>query len=118
MFPTPVLNYCSPYEILYKIAANFNGLKVFESLCYASTLSTNKRKFVPRASKCVSIGFKRGTKGYVLLNIFSPENFFVSRDIVFHEHVFPYQMVQDTNNESNSLSIHDQLFFLLKINLF
>jgi len=69
MLPTPVLNYYFPHEMLYKIETDFNGLKVFGSLCYANTLSINKRKFDPRASKCVFIGFKRGTKGYILLNI-------------------------------------------------
>jgi len=62
MLPTPVLNYFSSREMLYKTETNFNGLKVFGSLCYASSLSTNRRKFDPRASKCVFIGFKRGTK--------------------------------------------------------
>jgi len=45
MLPTPVLNHSSPYEMLYKTFADFNGLKVFASLYYASTLSTNKGKF-------------------------------------------------------------------------
>jgi len=68
MLPTPVLNYSSPHEMLYKTTTNFKGLKVFGSLCYASSLSTNKKKFDPRASKRVFIDFKRGTKGSVLLN--------------------------------------------------
>jgi len=110
MFLTPVLNYSSPHEMLYKIEADFNGLKVFGSLCYVSTLSTNRKKIDPRASKCVFIGFKRGTKRYILLNIQSRE-IFVSKDVVFYEHVFPYQRVQDTNNETNSPNIHDQFFF-------
>jgi len=50
---------------------------------------------------------KRGTKGYILLNIQSRE-IFVFRDIVFYEHVFPYQRVEDTSNETDSLDIHDQ----------
>ena len=62
MLPTLVLNYSFPRELFYKTAANFYGLKVFGSLCYISTLSTNKRKFDPKASKCVFISFKRGTK--------------------------------------------------------
>ena len=35
----------------------------------------------------------------------------MSRDVVFYEHVFPYQKVQDTSNETNSLNIHYQSFF-------
>jgi len=107
MFPTLVLNYSSPHEMLYKTEADFNGLKVFGSLCYDSILSTNRTKFDPRASKCV---FKRGTKGYILLNIQSRE-IFVYRDVVFYEHVFPYQRVQDTSNEIDSPNINDQISF-------
>jgi len=69
MLSNLVLNYSSPHEMLYKTEADFNGLKVFGSLCYASTFLTNRTKFDPRASKCVFIGFKRGTKLYILLNI-------------------------------------------------
>jgi len=67
--PTSFLNYFSPHEMLYKTAAYFNQLKIFGSLCYSSTLLTNRTKFDPMASKCVFIGFKRGTKGYVLWHI-------------------------------------------------
>ena len=87
MLPTRVSNDFSPHEMLYKTPQDFNQLKVFGFLCYASTLSTNRSKFDPRASKCVFIGFKKGTKGYILLNIQSRE-YFVSRDVVFYEHFF------------------------------
>ena len=96
MLHTLVLNDFSPHEMLYNTSPDFNQLKVFGSLCYASTLSTNRSKFHPRALKCVFIGFKKETKGYILLNIQSRE-IFVSRDVVFYEHVFPYQRVEDTN---------------------
>jgi len=111
MLPTPVLNYSSPHEMFFQTDADFNGLKVFGSLCYASTLSTNRRKFDQRASKCVFIGFPRETKGYILLNIQSRE-IFVFRDVVFYEHVFPYQRVQDTSNETNRPDIDDQILFV------
>jgi len=35
----------------------------------------------------------------------------VSRDVVFNEHVFPYQRVEYTNNETNSPNIHYQDVF-------
>ena len=35
----------------------------------------------------------------------------MSRDVVFYEHVFPYQRVQDTSNETNSLDINDHILF-------
>ena len=44
MLLTHVLNYSSPHEMLYKTKVDFTGLKVFSSLCYASTLSTNRKK--------------------------------------------------------------------------
>ena len=111
IFLTPVLNYSSPHEMFYKTEVDFTGLKLFGSLCYASTLSTNRKKIDPRLSKCVFIGFKRGTKGYIFLNIQSRE-IFMSRDVVFYEHVFPYQRVQDTSNETNSPDIYDQILFV------
>jgi len=57
MLPTPILNYSSPHEMLYKAEVDFTGLEVFGSLCYASTLSTNRKNIDLRASKCVFIGF-------------------------------------------------------------
>ena len=35
----------------------------------------------------------------------------MSRNVVFFKHVFPYQRVEDTSNETNSLDIHDQNIF-------
>ena len=104
IFPTLVSNYFSPHEMLYKTAADFNQLKVFGSLFYSSTLPTNRKKFVPRASKCVFIGFKTRTKGYVLLNIQSRE-IFVFRDVIFYEHIFSYQKVKDISNKNDSHNI-------------
>ena len=45
------------------------------------------------------------------MNIQSRE-IFVSRDVVFYEHVFSYQRVQDTSNETNSPDIYDQMLFV------
>jgi len=62
MFPTPVLNDFSSYEMLYKTPPDFNQLKVFRSLCYASTLSTNRSKFDARHQNVFLFVLKRGQK--------------------------------------------------------
>ena len=70
-----------------------------------------EKNFDSKASKCVFTGFKRGTKGYILLNIQSRE-IFLSRDVVFYEHVFPYQRIKDTSNETKNPDIFYQILFV------
>jgi len=75
MLPTLVLNDFFPHGIFYKIPPDFNQLKVFGSLCYASTLLTNRSKFDPRTLKCVFLlVLKRGQKG-IFCEIFNQEKF-------------------------------------------
>lgn len=112
ILPTPILNACSPHERLYKVLPNFSKLKVFGSLCFASTSKVNRTQFDHRASKCIFLGYKVGTKGFILLNIGTRE-LFVSRDVIFYENIFPYSNHSlDTSNNSNHSIIlpHDEPF--------
>jgi len=87
--PTPTLKNKSPYKIFHGDPPTLLDLKVFGCLCYASTLENNRNKFDPRARKGVFIGYKTGVKGYIVLNIQTRE-IFISRNVIFYEHVFPY----------------------------
>ena len=49
----------------------------------------------------------KGGQNDVFCWIFNQEKF-LCRDVVFHEHIFPYQRIEDTSNEIDSPSIHDQ----------
>lgn len=87
--PTPILDNKSPYEGLYKKKPNYSYIRVFGSLCYASTLEKTRDKFTPRAIPHVFIGYSPGVKGYKILNL-QTNKISISRNVQFHEHVFPF----------------------------
>uniref|UniRef100_A0A803P3R9 Integrase catalytic domain-containing protein n=1 Tax=Cannabis sativa TaxID=3483 RepID=A0A803P3R9_CANSA len=66
--PTPNLQKRTPYEILFGKPPDYSDLKCFGCLAFASTITSHRTKFEPRARTCVFLGYPRGIKGYKLLN--------------------------------------------------
>jgi len=87
--PTPLLKNKSPYQKLYDTLPDINSFKVFGCLCYASTILAHRSKLQSRARKSVFLGYKSGSKGYVLFDLDTRE-IFLSRNVVFHELILPY----------------------------
>ncbi|KAK2354629.1 putative mitochondrial protein [Trifolium repens] len=108
--PTPFLSQKSPFQILYDCLPDLTTLKVFGSLAYAPTLQANRHKLDSRSRKCVSLGFKTGVKGHILFDLKSKE-IFLSRDAVFFEHVFPYQVESSQKNDQPSSAPHNQVLY-------
>jgi hypothetical protein len=87
--PTPNLSNISPYELIYAKPPTYDHFKVFGCLCYASTLSRNRTKFAPRAKPCMFLGYHFQQKGYKLFDLHT-YSVFISRDVIFHESIFPF----------------------------
>lgn len=85
--PTPLLSHKSPYELLHKSPPIYSNLRVFGCLCYTTNLTPNN-KFDYRARRCIFIGYPHGQKGYRVYDL-EGKVFFTSRDVTFHEHIFP-----------------------------
>ncbi|KAL0395161.1 UNVERIFIED_CONTAM: Retrovirus-related Pol polyprotein from transposon RE2 [Sesamum latifolium] len=85
--PSHILNWVTPYELLFRKPPKCDHLKVFGCLCYAKNTDPRKTKFSPRASKCVFMGYAPGQKGYKVYDL-SSHSYVVSRDVLFYEFTF------------------------------
>jgi len=87
--PSRILSGKTPFESLFGKRPDIRHLRVFGCLCYVSTTGPQE-KFGPRALSCVFMGYPTLQKGYLVLDP-STGRFFVSRDVTFHEDVFPFK---------------------------
>ncbi|XP_019235872.1 PREDICTED: uncharacterized protein LOC109216195 [Nicotiana attenuata] len=87
--PSSVLKGYSPYELLYKRSPQLGHIRTLGCLCFAKQVQETD-KLMPRAKPAVLMGFSDTQKGYILLDI-STQQFFVNRDVVFQENVFPFK---------------------------
>ncbi|XP_019256390.1 PREDICTED: uncharacterized protein LOC109234787 [Nicotiana attenuata] len=93
-FPSPLLNHKSPYELLYGSVPSYSHLKAFGCLCYSTVTKLHKDKFSHRSIPCVFVGYPFAKKGYKLYNHIS-KTCFISRDVIFLEHIFPFFKASD-----------------------
>ena len=86
--PTFLFRDRSPFEVLYNKLPSYTNLRAFGWLCYTSTLLSSRNKLTHIARACVLLGYHTGIKAYKLLDI-ETNKVFVSRDVVFHEKIYP-----------------------------
>ncbi|GJY26193.1 cysteine-rich receptor-like protein kinase 8 [Tanacetum coccineum] len=107
LIPSSVLNNKTPYEKLLNTVPDYSNLKVFGYFAVASNPLRVVDKFSRRGVPCVFIGYPAHQKGYKLYNLLTHASF-VSRDVIFHEHIFPFA-------ESSSQSFFQPLPVLMPI---
>ena len=106
-----MLNQKSPYEMFYGQIPLLIYLRVIGCLCYATVLPKGD-KFSPRTLKKILLGYPVTQKGYKL---YDPQerNIIVSRDVIFHERIFPFQSPISTKDfippSIDIFVLHDEL---------
>ena len=94
--PSQNLSFLSPYELLFKVKPNYLDLKPFGGLFYPHTRPLNKSKLDFRSESAIFLGYSQSHKGYkALLN---SGKVIITRDIVFHETVFPKKSASSTSS--------------------
>ena len=86
-----------PYEVLYNKKPNYSQLRSFGCLCYPTVPKVLRDKFEPRTTPHVFLGYFFGTKGYKVMNL-ATKKLHISRDVIFHEHVFPFTLSTESSS--------------------
>ncbi|CAJ2639186.1 unnamed protein product [Trifolium pratense] len=99
--PSSVTSGQSPFEKLYGYSPDYSSLKVFGSTCFVLLPQVERNKLSPRSTICVFLGYGDGQKGY---RCYDPTNkkLYVSRHVVFLEHIPFFSLSSDTHTPSKS----------------
>lgn len=87
--PCSLINYRTSDQVLYNETHDYNLMKVFGCLAFAYNPSPPTDKFENSGVPCIFLGYPSQQKGYRLFNMLSKSEF-ISRDVTFHETIFPY----------------------------
>lgn len=78
----------TPFEKLFNKKPNYSNLRSFGCLAMASNPERTTDKFAAKGVPCIFLGYPNSQKGHKLLNLIN-NRCFVTRDVKFHEHIFP-----------------------------
>lgn len=80
--PTKLLSWKTPYEFLFNKPPNYELLKVFGCLCFATYTQPHKDKLAFIANSCIFLGHQTGFKAYKVYDLVT-RKVVENRDVVF-----------------------------------
>ena len=87
--PSRVIQNKTPFELLFHKPPDYSFLRSFGCACWPNLRPYNTRKLQFRSRQCVFLGYRDMHKGFKCLDP-KEGRVYISRDIVFDEHVFPF----------------------------
>jgi len=96
---TTSLKNMSPFEKLFSQTLDYHYLKVFGCTCFPNLRPYNSHKFSLRSKPCVFLGYSSHHKGYKCFHS-EMDRIFISRDVIFHEEVFPFSHKNSSSESS------------------
>jgi len=87
--PSKVIQNQTPYERLYGHAPDYTFLRTFGCAVWPNMRPYNSKKLQFRSKRCVFLGYSHMHKGFKCLDP-TEGRVYISRDVVFDEHVFPF----------------------------
>lgn len=103
--PSKVLKNKTPYELIWDEKPDYGILRIFGCLVFFKNNNTKGDKFEERGKSGVFLGYPPGTKGYKILDL-KTRKIVVSRDVHFHEEIFPFKTMQNYDEIFEEPQIH------------
>nr|KYP40244.1 Retrovirus-related Pol polyprotein from transposon TNT 1-94 [Cajanus cajan] len=87
-FPSAALNFDVPFTVLFNKSPDYKFLRTFGCACFPFLRPCASHKLHFRSQECVFLGYSNSHKGYKCLS--SSSRIYISKDVIFNEHRFPY----------------------------
>ena len=98
--PVSIPQIRSPYHLVYNQEPASSLLKSFGCTCYPCLKTYATSKMDSRSERCVFLGYSALYIGYRCLSLTSGK-IYISRDIIFKEHDYPYKKPSLISNSDN-----------------
>ena len=99
--PMPTLRNRSPYHLVFNQEPTYSVLRNFGCTCYPCLRPYATSELDSRSDKFIFLGYNASHLGYRCLSL-SSGKLYISRDVIFREHDYPFASSSPVNNSPSS----------------